>query len=41
MLTKKAWDYVIKLKKGFVPRKEKMYPLSREERGEIYEFIEE
>jgi len=41
MLTKKAWNYVIELKKGFVPRKEKVYPLSREEKGEVYEFIEE
>jgi len=41
MLTKKAWDYVIELIKGFVPRKAKVYSLFREEREEIYEFIEE
>ena len=41
MLTKKTWNYMIELKKGFIPRKEKVYPLSREERGEIYEFIRE
>jgi len=30
----------MKLKKGFVPRKGKVYPLSREERGEMCEFID-
>jgi len=29
------------MKKGFVLRKRKMYSLSREERGEVHEFIEE
>jgi len=29
------------MKEGFVLRKRKVYPLSREERGEMYEFIEE
>jgi len=29
------------MKKGFVLRKEKVYPLSREKRGEVREFIEE
>ena len=41
MPTKKVWDYVIKVKKGFVPRKGKVYPLSREEREEMREFIKE
>jgi len=27
------------LKEGFVPRKEKIYPLLREERGEVHKFI--
>ena len=31
MPTKKLWDYAIRVKKGFVPRKEKVYLLSREE----------
>ena len=35
MPTKKVWDYVMKLKEEFVPRKGKVYSLSREERGEI------
>ena len=32
-------DYVIDLKKIFVPKKEKVYLLSREERKEVCEFI--
>ena len=35
------WDYAIDVKKGFVPRKEKMYPLLREEREEVREFVKE
>ena len=35
MPTKKLWDHAINMKEGFVPRKEKVYPLSREERGEV------
>jgi len=41
MLTRKLWDHAIKVKKGFVPRKGKVYPLSREEREEVREFIKE
>ena len=29
------------MKEGFVLRKGKVYPLSREERGEVHEFIQE
>jgi len=29
---KKVWDHVIEVKKGFVPRKEKVYSLLKEER---------
>jgi len=32
MFTRKIWNYTIDMKKGFVPRKGKVYPLSREER---------
>jgi len=32
---KKLWDYAIKVKKGFVLRKGKVYPLLRKERGEV------
>ena len=31
MFTRKLWDHAIDTKKGFVPRKGKMYPLSRKE----------
>ena len=41
MLTRKVWDHVIEVKEGFVPRKGKVYPLSREEREEVREFIKE
>jgi len=39
MLMKKVWDHAIDVKEGFVLRKEKVYPLSREEREEVREFI--
>ena len=39
MPTQKTWDHAIDMKEGFVPRKKKVYPLSREEREEVREFI--
>ena len=39
MLTRKVWDHAIDIKEGFVLRKGKVYPLSREEREEVREFI--
>ena len=41
MLTKKMWDHMIDMKEGFILRKEKVYPLSREEREEVREFVKE
>jgi len=41
MFIRKIWDYVIKVKKIFVPRKKKVYILSKEKRGEICKFISE
>ena len=41
MPMRKLWDHVIDVKKGFVPRKGKVYPLSREEREEVREFVKE
>jgi len=41
MLTCKIWDHAIDIKKGFVLKKGKMYPLSREEREEVRKFIQE
>jgi len=41
MLTRKVWDHAIDVKEGFVPRKRKVYLLSREERKEVREFVKE
>ena len=35
MSTRKAWDYAIDLRKGFVPKKGKIHLLSRVEREEV------
>ena len=39
MPTRKLWDHAIDVKEGFVPRKGKVYLLSREEREEVREFV--
>ena len=41
MPTRKIQDHTIEIKEGFVPRKGKIYLLSREERREMCKFIEE
>jgi len=41
MPTRKLWDHAIDMKEGFVLRKGKVYPLSREEREEVREFVKE
>jgi len=41
MPTRKLWDYAIDIKERFVPWKGKVYPLSREEREEVKEFVKE
>jgi len=41
MPTRKLWDHAIDVKEGFMPRKGKVYPLSREEREEVREFVKE
>ena len=41
MPTRKVWDHTIEMKERFVPRKGKVYPLSREEREEVREFVRE
>ena len=41
MSMRKVWDHTIDVKEGFVPRKGKVYPLSREEREEVREFVKE
>ena len=39
MPTRKAWDHAIDLREGFVPKKDKIYLLSRVEREEVQEFV--
>jgi len=41
MLTRKTWDHAIDLREGFVPKKGKIYPLSRVEREEVQEFVKD
>jgi len=40
MPTRKVWDHVIEIKEGFVPRKGKVYLLSKGEKEEVRKFIE-
>jgi len=40
MLIKKVWDHAIDLKEMFVPQKGKIYPLSKNKRKEVQNFIE-
>ena len=41
MSTRKLWNHTIDMKERFVPKKEEVYLLSREEREEVCEFIAE
>jgi len=41
MPTRKPWDYAINLKEDFIPKKERTYLISRQEKEEVKEFIEE
>jgi len=41
MPTRKIWDHAINLKETFKPRKGKIYPLSKNEREEVQNFIED
>ena len=41
MPTRKLWDHAIDVREGFIPRKGKVYPLLREEREEVREFVKE
>ena len=38
---RKIWDYAIDLKKIFKPKKRRIYPLSRNKRKEVQNFIED
>ena len=41
MPTKKIWDHAIDLKETFTPRKGRIYPLSKNEREEVQNFVED
>jgi len=41
MLTRKIWDHAIDLKETFKPRKGKIYPLSKNVREEVQNFVED
>jgi len=41
MLVRKVWDHAIDVKEDFKPSKAKVYPLSRNEREEVQEFVDE
>ena len=41
MPMRKTWDHAIDLREGFVPKKGKIYPLSRVEREEVQEFVKD
>ena len=38
---RKVWDHAIDLKNTFVPRKERIYPLSKDEKEEVQNFVED
>ena len=39
MLTRKIWDYAIDLKKMFKPQKGRIYPLFKNKREEVQNFV--
>ena len=41
MPTRKAWNHAIDLRERFMPKKGKIYPLSRVEREEVQEFVKD
>jgi len=41
MPTRKIWDHVIDLKETFKPRKGRIYPLSKNEREKVQNFVED
>ena len=41
MPMRKTWDHAIDLREGFVPKKGKIYPLSRVEREKVQEFVKD
>jgi len=41
MLTRKVWDHAIDLKETFKPQKGRIYPLSKNKREEVQNFVED
>jgi len=41
MLTRKVWDHAIDFKETFKPQKGRIYPLSKNEREEVQNFVED
>ena len=41
MPTRKVWDHAIDLKEMFKPQKEKIYPLSKNKREEVQNFVKD
>jgi len=41
MLMRKIWDHAIDLKETFVPRKGRIYLLSKDKREEVQNFVED
>jgi len=39
MLIRKMWNHAIEVKEEFIPKKRKVYLLSREERERMHKFI--
>ena len=41
MLTRKTWDHAIDLREGFVPKKRRIYLLSRVDREKVQKFVKD
>ena len=41
MPTRKVWDHAIDLKEMFKPQKRRIYPLSKNKRKEVQNFVED
>ena len=41
MLMRKTWDHAMDLREGFVPKKRKIYLLSRIKREKVQEFLKD
>jgi len=39
MSTRKVWDHTIDLKKIFKPKKERIYPLSKNKKEKVQKFV--